>query len=316
MADIGIKINNAKAFRLAEKNKDFQLFLGELQHEMLKQEAALSARAFIKFSPPIPSGGGSGDTSKAYKQGEIAVERDIRSLVAPRSATLASAVNDLYGSRSDFEEWKAKRLTKNSGRIINAIHADTNIERAYKMAQNVFGNSNTGGRILDDISELQELHNKQRMMYRGRITRNRGPSQDIKQKPYFAEPRLITKYIANIKKHVGYMQSGWLQVINKIGTVKLRGQYLSSGTKGVSSRLYKLTGNGTVHMTTGSRGFVFNVNATATIANPIGNIHNVAEEARVKYKVIQYRLNQLASRPYNRYLSNAISRYNSGALKV
>jgi hypothetical protein len=316
MADIGIRINNAKAFRLAEKNKDFQLFLGELQHEMLKQEAALSARAFIKFSPPIPEGGGVGDKTPAYKQGEIAVERDIRSLVAPRSATLASAVNDLYGSRSDFEEWKAKRLTKNSGRIINAIHADTNIERAYKMAQNIFGNANTGGRILGDISELQELHNKQRLMYRGRITRKGGPSQDIKQKPYFAEPRLITKYINDIKKHVGFLQSGWLRVIHKIGTVKLRGQYLSSGTKGISSRLYKLTGDGNVRMTTGSRGFVFNINATATISNPIGNINNVAEEAAVRAQVIKYRLNQLASRPYNKYLSNAISRYNSGALKV
>ena len=315
MADIGIRINNAKAFRLAEKNKDFQRFLGELQHEMLKQEAALGARAFIKFSPPIPYGGGPGDKAPAYKQGEIAVERDIRSIVAPRSATLASSVNDLYGSRSDFEEWKAKRLTKNSGSIIEAIHKDTNLERAYKMAQNLFGKS-TGGRILGDISEIADLHKKERMLYRGRITRNRGPSSDIKRKPYFAEPRTINKYITNIKKHVGYLQSGWLRVINKIGTVKLRGQYLSSGTKGVSSRLYKLTGDGNFRMTTGSRGFVFNVNATATISNPVGNINNVADEARVREEVIKYRLNQLASRPYNRFLSNAISRYNSGALNV
>lgn len=312
MADIGIKINNAKAHKLAESNKDFKRFLAELQHEMLKQEAALSARAFIKFSPPIAPGG-PGDTSAAYKQGEIAVERDIRSLVAPRSATLASAVNDLMGSRADFEEWKSKRLTKNSGRVIEAIHKDTDIERAYKMAQNAFGGS-TGGRILGDISELADLHKKQRIDYRGRITRNRGPSQDIRNKPYFAEPRHINKYISDTKKHVGFMQSGWLRIINKIGTVKLRGQYLSSGTKGVSARLYKLTGDGSFRMNMGSRGMVFNVDATATIANPVGNIHNVAEEARVKDKVIQYRRNQLASRPYNRFLTNAIKRYNAGEL--
>lgn len=310
MADIGISINTAKAFKLAEKNRKFAEYLGALQHEMLKQEAALAARAFIKFSPPIPLGGGMGDTSKAYKQGEIAVERDIRSIVAPRSATLASAVDPLYGSREDFDAWRAKRITKNSGRIIEAIHADTDVERAFKRAQNLFGKS-TGGRILGDISELADLHKRQRREFRGRITRNRGPSADIKRKPYFAEPKVINKYVSQQQKLVGTLQSGWLRVILSIGTVKLRGQYLSSGTKQINKRLYTLAGNGSFRITRGSRGLVFNQHARATIVNPTGNINGVAVNAETRNKVIQYRINQIAARPYQRFINDAIRRYNA-----
>lgn len=310
MADLSIRVNSARSYRLAEKNKKFAEYLGVLQHEMLKQEAALAARAFIKFSPPIPYGGGMGDTGKAYKQGEIAVERDIRSIVAPRSATLASAVDPLYGSREDFNAWKAKRITRNSGRVIEAIHADSNVERAYKMAQNLYGKS-TGGRILGDTGEIGDLHRRQRKEYRGRITRNRGPSQDIKRKPYFAEPRDINKYIAAQQKLVGKLQSGWLKVILKIGTVKLRGQYLSSGTKGLAKRLYSLAGDGSFRITGGSRGFVFNKNARATIINPYGNINGVAADAATREKVIQYRMDQIASRPYQRYINDAMRRYNT-----
>lgn len=314
MGDINISIGTARVDRLTRKNKAMLEYISNLKTEMLKQEAALSARAFIKFTPPIPYGGGMGDTGKAYKQGEIAVERDIRSVIAPYSTTLASAVNDLYGSREDFDAWKAKRITKNSGRIIEAIHADTDVERAYKNAVQVFGKGNTGGRILGDVSEVAEIHAKQRKIYRGRITRNRGPSPDIRQKPYFAEPRDINKHIAAQKKLVGKTQSGWLMVINKIGTVKLRGQYLSSGTKGVASRLYKLSGQGSFILRGGSRGMFFNVNSYATIRNPMGNINGVGDEARTKAKVIEYRLNQIAARPYSRYLNDGIRRYNNGTL--
>lgn len=312
MAELSIRVNTAKALKLAEKNKKFAEYLAVLQHEMLKQEAALAARAFIKFSPPIPYGGGMGDTGKAYKQGEIAVERDIRSIVAPRSATLASAVDPLYGSREDFEAWKAKRITKNSGRVIEAIHADTNVDRAFKMAQNLYGKS-TGGRILGDVSEIANLHQQQRREYRGRITRNRGPSPDIRRKPYFAEPKHINKHIAAQQKLVGKLQSGWLKVILKIGTVKLRGQYLSSGTKGLNKRLYALAGDGSFRITAGSRGFIFNQHARATIINPYGNINGVAAEAATRAKVIQYRSDQIASRPYKRYVNDAIRRYNADA---
>jgi len=314
MGDITITVGNAKSLRLANANRKFLEYLRTLQREMLKQEAALAARAFIKFSPPIPQGGGMGDTGKAYKQGEIAVERDIRSIVAPRSATLASAVADIYGSREAFDAWRSKGITRNSGRVIEAIHQDKDADRAYTRARNLFGSGNTGGRILQDISEVEALHKKQRQIYRGRITRNRGPSQDIKAKPYFAEPKHINKYVKMQQRLVGTLQSGWLMVINRIGTVKLRGQYLSSGTKGVASRLYKLAGTGTFTLREGSRGFVFNVDSSATIRNPMGNVNGVGDEARTKEKVIEYRLNQLASRPYQRFLNDGIRRFNNNTL--
>jgi len=304
MGDIAIGINPTTSQGLFASLGGYKEFLNTLTSDLLRQEAALSARAFIMFTAPIPYGGGSGDSLPAKKQGEIAVERDIRSLVAPRSATLASAVNDLYGSRSDFEEWKAKRLTKNSGRIINAIHADTNIERAYKMAQNVFGNSNTGGRILDDISELQELHNKQRMMYRGRITRNRGPSQDIKKNPYLVEAPLIKRYVELRQQAVGLLKSAWANVIQSIGKINLNGRMVRPAGGKLNQWITKHGNKGMGALRSDER------NKRIKIINGIGDTMGVSSEADTIRSVIRLRSINLASNPYQKEVDKSVRLWN------
>lgn len=318
MVDLAIQTYSPRTIRLSERLPEFNAYLKDLQREILKQEAALAARAFIKFTPPIPQGGGMGDTHAAKKQGQIAVDRDIRSLFAPLTATLRGALDPVYGGMKEFMEWRNKPLRGGkAGAILEAIHQDPIPERAFNKARNLYLNPKrppTQTHVLDDQGEFSRVHQEQRRVYRGRITRNRGPDQAIKEFPYFAEPRQLDRYIRMQQEQVGKTQSGWVRVITGIGTVKLRGDYLMSGLKGLPKHLYKLSGEGSIRYSSSFWGRFTGLSESSfiNIKNPRGNINGVGDEARTKLKVIEYRLNQIRARPYSRLLNQGIRHWNAG----
>jgi hypothetical protein len=318
MVDIAIRTYSPSTDKVSKGMNDFRVYLKSMQREILKQEAALAARAFIIFSPPISPGGGRGDKSPARKQGQIAVDRDIRSIFAPLNATLKSAIDPSYGGMKAFMEWRDKPLR--GGRasdVLRAIHQDPVPERAFKKAINLYGNKTRSVHqvyVLNDSSELSEVHSKQRKQYRGRITRKGGPDASIKQAPYFAEPSALDRYIKLQQNLVGTLQSGWVKVILSIGTVRLRGQDLITAQKNLPKHLYTLAGTGTVRYDSsffarltggGNQSFV-------TIKNPRGNINGVGDEASTKAKVIDYRKNQLAARSYRGTLAAGIREWRAG----
>lgn len=318
MVDLNIQTYTPRTLRLAERLPQFNAYLKSLQREILKQEAALAARAFIKFTPPIPMGGGMGDTHAAKKQGQIAVDRDIRSMFAPLTATLRGALDPTYGGLQEFMKWRSKPLRGGkAGAILEAIHQDPIPERAFNKAKNLYLNAKrppTQTFVMDDAAEFSRVHKDQRKHYRGRITRHNGPDEALQQFPYFAEPRQLDRYIKSQQDLVGKTQSGWVRVITGIGTVKLRGDYLMSGLKGLPKHLYKLSGEGHIRYSASFWGR-FTGLATSSfinIRNPRGNINGVGDEARTKMKVIEYRLNQIRARPYSRILNQGIRHWNAG----
>lgn len=316
MADVSIGINPTTFQNLMASMNGYKGYLSQLTAELLKQEAALSARAFIKYSPPIPYGGGNGGTGKAKKQGEIAVERDIRSVIVPRDSSLAASVDSTYGSIDSFQKWKRKRLKGKVGTIIEAIHSDNNIERAYRAAKNLMGKSPAGDRLLSSQATLRRAHETQRRMYRGRITRNRGPSADVKREHYFAEAVDIDAYIKKRQDMVGRMSSGWWAVIKQIGQVRLNGGLVNSGAKDVPMWIKKHSGT-PAYVTKSNLGSLGTIggpgNASITIVNLIGDADGAATSAGTKAAVIRSRINAIASRPYDRELANGIRQFNSGA---
>lgn len=318
MVDINIQTYTPRTIRLSERLPEFNAYLKDLQREILKQEAALAARAFIKFTPPIPMGGGMGDTNPAKKQGQIAVDRDIRSIFAPLTATLRGALDPTYGGMKEFMEWRSKPLRGGkAGAILQAIHQDPIPERAFNKARNLYLKGRKPGTqttVMTEDGEIRSKHLEQRRAYRGRITRKGGPSPELKAYPYFAEPRALDRYIADQQAQVGKTQSGWLRVITAIGTVKLRGDYLQPASKGILKHLYMLAGTGSVQYSSNFFGRFTGMSPSsfATIRNPKGNINGVGDEAATKSKVIEYRLNQILARPYQRLLNAGIRHWNSG----
>jgi len=286
----------------------FKDYLQRLTRDMLKQEAALCARQFMKYSPPIPYGGGDSDTKPGKKQGFIAVERDIRSVIVPRDSNLAASVDDVYGGLDSFNKWKAKQLRGNVGSIIRDIHDDNNIPRAFQAAKNLFSKHVAGDRLLGSAG-LDRPHKKQRQMYRGRITRNRGPSDDVKKQKYFADPVALDDYIKKKQDMVGKLNSGWWSVIQRVGTVHIRGMDVTSARKDMPVWIKKHNIPGQVIISSRDGGIRYE---SITIVNPIGDIMGVATDANTKTRVIIKRMNQIASRPYEKILRRSISEFTSG----
>lgn len=308
MADISVQINPSTMQRLGAAMFGFSDYLNRLTKDMLRQEAALCARQFMKYSPPIPSGGGDGDSLPAKKQGEIAVERDIRKVIAPRDSNLAASVDETYGSIGSFEQWKSKRLRGNVGSIIAAIHADNDIPRAYQKAKNLFSKHPTGDRLVTG-GAMRAAHDAQRKLYRGRITRNRGPSPEVKKMPYFGQPTELDAYIKKRKEMVGLINAGWWSVIQRVGTVRIRGLDVRPSSKGVPTWIKRHN----------VQGYVIAQNApgtirydSITIINPIGDAMGVATTANTKANVIRKRMDMIASRPYEHILRRNINEFNAG----
>jgi hypothetical protein len=231
-------------------------------------------------------------------------------MIAPKDFNLAASVDKVYGDITSFQKWKSKRLKGNVGSIIMAIHADTNVDRAYQKAQNLYSGS-TGLRNLGSPSAMAGPHKSQRASYRGRITRHRGPSADIKAKPYFAEAADIDDYIKKRQMMVGKMSAGWWTVLQRIGKVQLRGMLVNSGIKNLSAQWIKR------HNTPG---YVNQTNMqnnspakSISIVNLMGDTLGVATESRTKEQVVIHRIKQIARRPYDSIVQSSIRQFNAGS---
>lgn len=316
--DISIRTTLSKQERLLANLRGFRVHIREVEREMIKQEAALAARAFIKFSPPIPMGGGLGDSRKAKLQGMEAVERDIRSMFAPLNATLRAAIDPTYGGMKEFMAWRDRPLRGGKvSAVLEAIHQDPIPERALNKARNLYlgrGREFGSSYVLTDMGEIRGKHQEQRKAYRGRITRKGGPDEQIKRHPYFAEPRMLDRYIKAQQDLVGTLQSGWLRVITSIGTIRIKGQYLISAQKGLQKHLYRLAGRGEVRYSANFFGKFTGMSPAdfIVIRNPMGNVNGVGDESAIKMKVINYRMDQISLRPYQRKMSDSIRVWNQG----
>lgn len=308
MADISIAVNPRLAQKLGAALGGFTDYLNRLTNDMIKQEAALTARQFMKYSPPIPYGGGNSDTKPGERQGYIATERDIRKVIAPRDSNLAASVDSVYGSLDSFTKWKSKRLRGTAEYIIRKIHEDNNIPRAYQKAKNLFAQSPIADRLLGS-SGLRTVHEIQRKKYKGRIHRNNGPVQAIKDKPYLADPLAIDAYVKERQKMVGKLNAGWWSTIQKIGKVRIRGMDVTPASKGVPKWITKHNINGYVLNTRRSgRVRIDSIN----VINPIGDVNGAGTEANTKARAIAFRMKAIAARPYERILNKSINDFNSG----
>lgn len=308
MGDISIAVNPSTMQRFGAALTGFKKHLNDLTFDLIKQEAALTARQFLKYSPPIPYKGGDGDTLPAKKQGEIATDRDIRSVIAPRDASLAASVDSVYGSINSFEKWRSRQLKGKVDYIITKIHQDNNIPRAYQKAKNLFAKKVMGDRLLS-FSGFRRVHDDQRRAYKGRITRHGGPSRAIKDRPYFGEAVEIDQYVKKRQEMVGMLNAGWWSCIKSIGKVRVRGLDVTPASKGIPSWIKRHNVNGYVIPSRAGGAVKFD---KITVVNPIGDINGTGTEANVKARAIAFRMKAIAARPYDKILKRSIDDFNSG----
>lgn len=316
MADLAVSVVPSSAQRIAAALGGMGSYLQNFTRDMLYQEAALAARAFIKFTPPILKKGGGGDTKEAQRIGENAVREDIRSFTMAREESSASAFADLLDDFQSFLEWKnrpGRKADEYSHPITYKIRNDPDNERAYRKMKNLRGKSVERYRDLvrraDTEAELRSIHDRLRRDYKGRIRKNGGPGMDIQRRPVVAPQRVIDRYTKQREKAVGKLNSAWWQVILKVPAIRIRGADRFSGRIGVPQFIKRHVGPGLFIDQVGAR---TTRNSAVTIVNRIGDVHGISTEARVKALVITTRQAAIKARPWQNVLDQALLVTNRG----
>lgn len=313
--DLGISVIPSSAQKVAAGLAGMSGYLHKFTRDMLYQEAALAARAFIKFSPPIPAGGGMGDSKGAKKQGEKAIAKDVASFVMDKTKSTLNTLAELTDDYQTFVNWRNnKSAPKLKRSVLGKIFADTNVDRAYQKMVNIRGSSGEKYRrmapILNNKQDIRRVHDELRKDYKGRIVRNGGPGMSVEMRPFVADKKTIDQYIKDRFLSVGRLSSGWYSVIKKIPMIRIRGIEARSGEKGLPEWIKRHQAPG---MFIDRVGAVASPTSSITIVNAIGDIFGVARDAETKTNVIRYRKRNLAKRPYQRVLDQAILSANKGS---
>ena len=300
-------INTQQRDYVALLFSDFRKVTGQAMIDLVKEEGALTCREAIKWNAPLDGkNGGGGDKKIAETWGDKAVELDVKSVALPANASLQATVNSSLANYRLFSDWK--RGARPMGGIIGKIWDDNNTKRAYQMAKNLYANN--PAEVLDS-SGLMAIHNKQRAMYRGRIRRNGGPSDKNHQR--VTSVAVMKDYIKKRQLRVGFMKSGWLAAIRKIGPPKINGIPKNYGVKDMPAWISR---HAAIHGTAIFRGLEqgsrtsLDQSANLIVRNDLGNIFRSAERSATFLKVTMARAGKMEKRIAYYQRSNAF-KFNS-----
>jgi len=314
MSDIVITVNRNLHAQLTKVYADFGAYTKQMSIDLVKEEGALTCRAAIDFSPPLNGKlGGKGDKKIAQHWGDWAVANDVLTVVGEDSKTLASAMGSKKNSLAKFTKWRMGKPPKTQG-LASKIWQDTNPERAFKRAQNLFGRF--GGRrigIIENDSALKARHDRIRKMYKGRIRKNGGrdpiTGQVKGEQPHFASIQIIERYIKTRQLRVGFMKAGWISAINKIGTPKINGVEKKFGLRKMPTWVSRHpAGHGSAGLN------IFNGAANdvhLVVRNDLGNIFGVGYLAGTRRFVIGVRAGKMSAR-MRHFMRIAIEKANTG----
>lgn len=292
-SDLSVRLKTDRLNKLSKTFDKFQEATKQIVEEVMKEEACLTAREAMVYTPPMNgNGGGNGDKKVAEKWGDKAVEGDILSVVSYENKALASAVGP-NGSMNKFLNWKNDGKRPKKPGVIQKIFDDQNYRRAYRNATNLLKN-NAKVQILQTAAAIKSAHEEARKLYRGRIRRNRGKTTGFDANIKLANAKQLKDYIKERQKRVGWMKSGWLDVIKTIGPARISGMPTNFGVKDLPqfiTRHNNKMGLVNISMTSGVGG-----GSQIKITNKMGNAFNVAREAEVFNRVISARSGKMKKR--------------------
>jgi hypothetical protein len=278
---------------------EYRLFSGKCMRDVLLEEAALTCRELMVFTPPLVNGGGKGLSKAAEVAGKTAVERDIRSIFNSdadpegRSAFSLMGMAVVAGDRSLFEKARKDGVSTNKARgIFKGVLDDPDPERAYRQFANRFRAAFEAKAGQTVVKELKGTHDAMKAKYAGRIRKNNGPgvAKELRQ---MADEAAMKAYIKQQQKNVGRLKAGWLDVIMSLPKPETPGIQKTYGIKGVPAWVMKnRAGNGY----TSFNGQPASANFGLTIGNAIGDNDGVSTDARTLEKVMAIRTGKLFKR--------------------
>jgi hypothetical protein len=311
---IAVEFDKHKQELLSAQFADYAKFTGQALVDLVKEEAALTCRAAMVFSPPMDgAGGGQGDKKIAETWGNAAVAGDVRAVITPDSKSLAASVAAGSGNGQKFARWKAGKRPKAG--LLQKIYDDNDFARSYNKARNLFLYRTTN-LVAGDGIKME--HEKERRFYRGRIKRNNGPStKSMPEYRKIAAESAIKSYVKNRQKRVGFMKAGWLTAIYKLGAPKINGVPKNFGVKALPSWIKRhASGHGQVsivgaELTAAGTLSPGDKRLNIIVKNDIGNIFGAATRAATATRVLLERAGNLGLR-VGHFQKIAAERFNSG----
>lgn len=198
--------------------------------------------AALELTPPMVQSGGQGLTKAAGDAGRAAVERDIRGLFVARDERKAGAVgvalNRLKAAVKANDQGRFERIRQQASlrksNLINSVTMrivnDGDPARAFAKARNFFSLSNpvTTVEQQEVVSDIRKVHLAHRHINsRGRMRTTKGAGSYLGK--YVVESKAaLERYIKETQMHVGFIKSGWWQVLSTLPKVKGKNVFKSS----------------------------------------------------------------------------------------
>lgn len=311
---VAVAVDKQKQDLLTAQFLAYAKVTGQTLIDLVKEEAALTCREAMVYSPPLDGeNGGMGDKKIAETWGDAAIANDVRSFMTPDSKSLAASVSAATGNGNKFAKWKAGKRPKAG--LLQKIYDDNNFARAYNKARNLFVYRTVN---LVNADGIKQEHDKERRLYRGRIRRNNGPStKNSPERRKIAPESAIKAYIKTRQKRVGFMKAGWLACIAKIGPPLINGIPKNFGVKALPAWIKRhAAGHGQVSIVGGDIAMAGKLSRAENrmniiVKNDIGNIFGAAERAATATQVLMVRAGKMSARAKH-FQMIAAQKFNAG----
>jgi hypothetical protein len=303
------------AARVSIQPKSLQEFLGAIgqfaagmkitMRDAILEQAALACQDAANFTPPLVKGGGRGLSAGAKTAGEGAVAGDISKIfVAANDRTDKSApgmlVNQLAFAVKSNDFGLFNRIVNGdkiggmlgSRSILTKITQDTDRERAFRKAKNFLNRANP---VKSDygtqgyVSNLKSIHDQVKGRFGGRIKKGQ---KAVSAKMLVENKDTLKEYVQKRQKAVGAIKSGWYKAL--ISLPRSTDNNGQQGEPGAELRKATwITGHSGV---SGYNTSTFtDSNCAVTIANTLGNVNGIADEADTLGLVYGNRVKQMPS---------------------
>jgi hypothetical protein len=207
---------------------------GDGMKDVFLEQGALCCRDSMIFTPPIVKAGGDGMSKEAKFAGELAIQKDVKSvMVGERSGSTRARRGRLFrklGSASYTNNpakfWKLaadnSELFAGNGLWSRMFGNGFGSEKGFNKLKNYFGKigqeeaSNIFNRpIVESREQVRQIHETFKKRFGGRIVKNGGPGIDFWNRTVVKD-QVLEAYIKERIKMVGRIKAGWVDTLNKL----------------------------------------------------------------------------------------------------
>lgn len=280
--------------------------------DVFLEQGALCCRDSMIFTPPIVKAGGDGMSKDAKKFGELAIMKDVKSvMVGEREGSVRAQRGRLFrklGSASYTNNpakfWKlasaGSDLFAGNGLWERMFGNGFGTEKGFNKLKNYFGKigqqeaSNIFNKpTVESRDEVRQIHETARKRFGGRIVKNGGPGIEFWQRT-IVKDEVLMNYIKYRQQMVGRIKAGWVDTLNKLPKPKFKTGSKSRANAGRSQIPLWIKrhakSDGYVQMSKREVGeLVFSL----TLGNRIGDLDFVATDANTKNLVYGNRVKQM-----------------------